>query len=147
MIKQPNATVRRAHNGDVERITELIAHLGFVVSSEVVTANLISLKAQGFHPLVAETDEVIGCVSISLMHVLHRPTPVGRLSMLIVAPAWRGKGIGRALVEEALQLLREGGCDLCEVTSNLTLVEAHAFYERLGFQHTSVRLARSLGQL
>lgn len=144
MIEPSNATVRRAGHDDAGRISELISQLGFVLAPELVSANLAGLLERGLHPLVAETSEVIGCVSMNMMHVLHRPTPVGRISMLIVASEWRGKGIGRALVEASLEVLREAGCGLCEVTSSLTLVEAHAFYERLGFEQTSVRFARSL---
>jgi predicted GNAT family acetyltransferase len=53
--------------------------------------------------------------------------------MLVVASGWRGRGVGRALVEQAIDLLREAGCGLCEVTSNRALIEAHAFYEKPGF--------------
>lgn len=142
--EQSKAIGRRAVHDDAGRISELIGQLGFVVAPEVVSGNLARLVELGLHPLVAETTEVIGCVSVSVMHVLHRPTPVGRISMLVVAADWRGKGVGRALVEEAFAVLRVAGCGLCEVTSNLALAEAHAFYERLGFEQTSVRLAQRL---
>lgn len=146
MDQRANVRVRPARAGDAEQISVLIAGLGFEAGPEVVGANLAFLSDRGLVPLVAEAgeEEVVGCISISVMHVLHRPAPVGRLSMLVVAPAWRGKGVGRALVEQALEVLRRAGCGLCEVTSNQALLEAHAFYEKLGFVLTSVRLARPL---
>jgi ribosomal protein S18 acetylase RimI-like enzyme len=136
--------VRPARAADAERISALITQLGFVAGPELVGANLATLTDRQLSPLVAEAEEVVGCISISVMHVLHRPLPVGRISMLVVAPGWRGKGVGRALVEQALEILRQAGCGLCEVTSNYDLLDAHAFYERLGFERTSVRLARGL---
>jgi len=94
---------------------------------------------------VAETSEgVIGCASWSLMPVLHRAGPVGRLSMLVVTGRLRGKGIGRALVEAVEQRCRGLGCVLVEVTSNIGLKDAHAFYEVLGYARTSYRFARTL---
>jgi predicted N-acetyltransferase YhbS len=144
MTDRPKPEVRRARATDAQRISELIAQLGFDASAEMVSSNLAALGDREPWPLVAEADEVIGCISLSIMHVLHRPSPVGRLSMLVVAPAWRGKGVGRALVERAIDELRQAGCDLCEVTSNQALPEAHAFYERLGFEATSLRFARGL---
>jgi predicted N-acetyltransferase YhbS len=144
MIDSARVKVRSAKSTDAEALSALIAHLGFVAKPDLVRANLAVLSGLEFRPLVAEADELIGCISLNVMHVLHRPSPVGRLSMLVVAPSWRGQGVGRCLVEKSLEVLRRAGCGLCEVTSNKALVDAHAFYERLGFEQTSVRLARHL---
>jgi predicted N-acetyltransferase YhbS len=95
--------------------------------------------------LVAERDgDVIGCLSTSVMRVLHRPAPVGRISMMVVDEALRGRGIGAGLVSAAEQALAEQGCYMVEVTSHLRRTEAHRFYERLGYERTSVRLAKEL---
>jgi GNAT superfamily N-acetyltransferase len=56
----------------------------------------------------------------------------------------RGGGVGRALISAAEQRLAARGCDLVEVTSNLRLVDAHAFYQRLGYEATSLRFKKSL---
>lgn len=95
--------------------------------------------------LVAERDgAVIGCLSMSLMRVLHRPAPVGRISMMVVDEASRSRGIGAQLVRAAEQALAGQGCYMVEVTSNVRRTEAHRFYEKLGYEKTSVRLARTL---
>ncbi|HEY9227767.1 MAG TPA: GNAT family N-acetyltransferase, partial [Gemmatimonadaceae bacterium] len=56
----------------------------------------------------------------------------------------RGQGVGRALVAAAEQSLVSAGCGLIEITSNDRRVDAHAFYEHLGYARTSIRLAKSL---
>jgi GNAT superfamily N-acetyltransferase len=78
------------------------------------------------------------------MRVLHRPAPVGRISMMVVDTALRSRGIGAELVGAAEQALAEQGCYMVEVTSHLRRTEAHRFYERLGYERTSVRLAKEL---
>jgi GNAT superfamily N-acetyltransferase len=76
--------------------------------------------------------------------MLHRPQPVGRITSLVVDAQERGKGLGRRLVQAAEAQLAQAGCGLLEITSNFKLVEAHAFYERIGYERTSVRLMKRL---
>lgn len=122
----------------------MITKLGFPVASGDVLARLPILERAGETPLVADHDGIVGCLTWHVMPVLHRPTPVGRVSMLIVAAHARGRGVGKTLVVAAETRMRERGCGLIEVTSNMRLVEAHAFYERIGYERTSLRFAKTL---
>ena len=79
------------------------------------------------------------------MVVLHRPMPVGRITALVVDDSARGQGLGRALVAAAEAALAGSGCGILEITSNMRFAEAHAFYEHLGYERTSVRFAKVLG--
>ena len=103
------------------------------------------MEAEGRAVLVAELDGVlVGCLSTSVMRVLHRPAPVGRISMMVVDEALRSRGLGAVLVRAAEKVLAAQGCYMVEVTSHVRRTEAHRFYERLGYQQTSVRLAKEL---
>jgi len=88
---------------------------------------------------------VIGILTWHVTPVLHRPKPVGRITMMAVAKDERRRGVGRARVEAACERLRAKGCGLVEVTSNADLTGAHAFYRKLGFERTSYRFAKELG--
>ncbi len=46
----------------------------------------------------------------------------------------RGKGIGSLMIRHAIGLARARGCVLVQLTSNKVRVDAHRFYERLGFE-------------
>ncbi|MFF7388832.1 GNAT family N-acetyltransferase [Streptomyces scabiei] len=50
----------------------------------------------------------------------------------------RGTGLGTQLIEWAIDSSRAEGCQLVQLTSDVTRTEAHRFYERLGFQATHV---------
>lgn len=141
---EPKLQIRDAKPGDAGRLAELIGELGYEVTPAEVRARLAALRKARRPVLVAERGVLIGCCSLSIMLVLHRPKPVGRISMMVVAEAERGKGTGAALVEAALARLKAEGCGLVEVTSNIKRMRAHGFYEKLGFERTSYRFAKAV---
>ena len=53
-------------------------------------------------------------------------------------------GIGAELVRAAEAALEAQGCYMVEVTSHNRREAAHRFYEKLGYEKTSVRLAKML---
>ncbi|HEU0099359.1 MAG TPA: GNAT family N-acetyltransferase [Allosphingosinicella sp.] len=140
----PPLSVRPARPADAEAIAALVAALGFEAGPNEVKARLAALKKARETPLVAEQGEVIGVLAWHVTPVLHRPQPVGRITMMVVAEGERRRGAGRALVEAAYDQLRGKGCGLIEVTSNVDLSGAHGFYRRLGFERTSYRFAKPL---
>jgi GNAT superfamily N-acetyltransferase len=137
--------IRHARTGDAAALALLIGQLGYRANASVVAERLAAMEAEGRAVLVAEHDgAVAGCLSTSVMRVLHRPAPVGRISMMVVDEALRSRGIGAALVRAAEEVLAAQGCYMVEVTSHVRRTEAHRFYERLGYERTSVRLSQML---
>jgi ribosomal protein S18 acetylase RimI-like enzyme len=57
----------------------------------------------------------------------------GDLCHLAVAPAYRGRGIGRRLVEECLVQLREVGMLKCNIRVYANNNEGQAFWRHMGF--------------
>jgi GNAT superfamily N-acetyltransferase len=138
-------TIRDARVDDAEQIVELIADLGHAMTIDAVRERIETLERSDCPQIVAARDDrLLGLCGLHVMAAIHRPQPVGRITILEVASDLRGKGIGRTLVEAAEQRLRDAGCTLIEVTSNERLVEAHGFYQRLGYEHTSKRFAKQL---
>ena len=138
-------SVRLAEQRDCAALARLIGQLDYRVNESEVSARLGAMAADGRAVLVAELDAaVIGCLSTSVMRALHRPAPVGRISMMVVDEGLRSRGVGAELVRAAEQVLAGQGCYMVEVTSHVRRVDAHRFYERLGYERTSVRLAKEL---
>jgi ribosomal protein S18 acetylase RimI-like enzyme len=77
--------------------------------------------------LVAEDEAIIGSVMVG--HDGHR----GCLYYVAVAPASRGRGIGRALVEAAESWLRRHGVVKVQLMVRETNDSVAAFYRRLGY--------------
>ncbi|MFM9368974.1 GNAT family N-acetyltransferase [Streptomyces sp. Da 82-17] len=57
----------------------------------------------------------------------------------------RGSGLGTQLIEWAVDESRRQDCQLVQLTSDATRVDAHRFYERLGFEASHVGFKLSLG--
>ncbi|MEU9285787.1 GNAT family N-acetyltransferase [Streptomyces sp. NPDC048275] len=55
----------------------------------------------------------------------------------------RGSGLGTRLMEWSIDASRRQGCQLVQLTSDVTRTDAHRFYERLGFtaSHVGFKLA------
>jgi ribosomal protein S18 acetylase RimI-like enzyme len=140
----PRLKVRDAKGADAQAIAALVQALGFDVTAADAGKRLRALAKAGEPVLVAEREDVVGCLTWHVTPVLHRPTPVGRVTMLVVAEAARREGVGEALVAEAEARAAARGCGLIEVTSNIELGGAHLFYRRIGFERPATASGRSL---
>lgn len=139
-----NIVVRSAQPCDAPRLVELIIALGHSIGEADLLRNLEALSESGLLPLVAiDGDRLIGMCGISTMLTVHRSAPVGRVSVMIVDEAYRGRGIGALLVAEAEKRLTQRGCKIIEVTSNMRRDRAHHFYEQLGYERTSYRFMKN----
>jgi GNAT superfamily N-acetyltransferase len=141
----PKPNIRAAKPSDSKVLVELIRSLGHQIDKKAVQKNLRMLSKAKEPPLVAVLgDRVVGLVGIHKMVTVHRPAPVGRITILAVAEGAQDQGIGRMLIEAAEAYFRKAGCKLVEVTSNDRLAKAHAFYRHMGYERTSMRFMKTL---
>ena len=138
--------LRDAKPGDSARLAQLIREdLAHEVTEKQVRKNLAALKKVGETPIVVTLDKkVVGMVGLHRMVTIHRPAPVGRIPVLVVAKEAQGEGLGRMLVDAAEQWCRKKGCQIIEVTSNDRRAAAHAFYRHMGYERTSIRFFKKL---
>jgi ribosomal protein S18 acetylase RimI-like enzyme len=137
--------IRDAKPSDAARIAELIGLLEHEIDEKTVRKNLGKLKKLDELPLVATLDkQVVGLCGVRAMVTVHRPAPVGRITVLVVASEAQDRGIGRMLVNAAEDWSRKRGCRIIEVTSNDRRTAAHAFYRHMGYERTSIRFFKKL---
>jgi GNAT superfamily N-acetyltransferase len=141
---RPQLKIREAEPRDAEALSGLLGELGFPTDATEVRKRLAALSKAREPPLVADEAGPVGCLTWHVTPVLHRTTAVGRVTMLVVGKKTRGRGIGTALLEAAEDRLREAGCALVEVTSNIELGGAHQFYKGRGYLRTSYRFVKEL---
>ena len=141
----PKPKLRDAKPADSKILTRLIKFLGHEIDEKSVRKNIAKLAKTGEAPLVATLDKkVVGLCGIHRMVTVHRPAPVGRINILVVAEEAQDQGIGRMLVEEAERRLGKAGCKIVEVTSNDRRTAAHSFYRHMGYERTSIRFMKKL---
>ena len=82
---------------------------------------------------VADEDSPIaGMLNIS---IYRAPTGIRSIvEDVVVDPEYRGRGIAKALLQEAMNLAREAGASGIALTSNPQRVEANQLYLRMGFK-------------
>jgi ribosomal protein S18 acetylase RimI-like enzyme len=60
---------------------------------------------------------------------------VGYITMVLVAPNWRGRGIGKELVRYALRMLKKSGFKICGLEVDRHNYKAISLYSSLGFDY------------
>jgi GNAT superfamily N-acetyltransferase len=137
--------VRPATAADADGIALLLSELGYAVSAGEVTARLGALADDRSAALVAARGEgVAGVLTLHMAPVVHEPGDWCRITSLVVDPASRREGVGRALVAEAEAIARSAGCVRVEVTSALHRDGAHDFYREQGFGQVSEHFLKPL---
>lgn len=151
----PDVHVRHARRDDVPAIVSLLADdvLGAKreqPSDPLPTAYWDAFDAMAKQPgnelLVADLDgEVVGCLQLTTIPGLSRLGMTrAQIEAVRVSSRLRGKRIGEALVSAAMDRARELGCRVVQLTTDKTRVDAHRFYQRLGFEATHVGMKRGL---
>lgn len=149
--------VRPARRDDVPVIVRLLADDVLGAKREHATDPLPqvywdafdAIASQGGNEiLIAEIEgEVVGCLQLTVIPGLSRMgMSRGQLEGVRVSSKHRGQRIGELLVAAATDRARELGCKIIQLTTDKTRVDAHRFYERLGFASTHIGMKRTIEQ-
>ncbi len=136
-----NLIIRKATEQDIPAILRLYQDAqidgndaGFTV--EEATAHFASLSRYPyFHVFVALRDGYIAGTYelVVLDNMAKKGKKSGIVEDVAVGPDHQGKGIGRAMMQHALEECRLAGCYKMTLSSNLKREGAHRFYDSLDF--------------
>ncbi|SMX39254.1 GNAT family N-acetyltransferase [Maliponia aquimaris] len=146
-------TLRRATAEDLPALVALLADDPLGAAREDASLPLADCYTQAFDAIDADPNQllvvatrdgtVIGCLQLSFLPGLSRRGAWrGQIESVRVAPSARGLGLGRQMIDWAIETCRTRGCTLVQLTSDTSRPDAHRFYESLGFvpSHTGFKL-------
>lgn len=140
---------RAATEGDAVGVAALLSELGYPTEPIRAQHRLRDVSADpNSHVLVVSDAEgkLIGLLSVQIAPYFPNGSRLLRITALVVAMSHRRTGIGESLLASAEQLAVDSGCAGIELTTAEDRTGAHAFYERIGFERTSLRYFRSLSR-
>ena len=138
--------VRTATEEDIPRTLELYREL-VITTSQAETHQSPSLDdyqrafddicvMPGHELLVVEEDGmVVGTMVLLIVpNLSHGGLPWALIENMVVDQQYRRQGIGRVMMEYAIDRAKETGCYKLQLLSNKKRPEAHQFYSSLGLE-------------
>lgn len=145
--------LREATGADIAAIEDLLAddEMGRQRECPGDSAYGRSFQAMQTQPgnvyLVIEMPDgtLAGCLQYTLIHGLSRRGAArAQIEGVRVRADHRGQGLGEQLIQAAINRAKADGAQLIQFTSDRARVEAHRFYERLGFTPTHLGFKRTI---
>jgi GNAT superfamily N-acetyltransferase len=144
-------SIRVARIKDIPDITRLNAQLGYPEISEIMLCRFRRLRKdrRNHRVFVAVTGVAVAGAAGSLSDRSRNPVigwvhifidrlltvgPRAEIGGLVVDAAWRGRGVGSALVCRAEEWARERGISPLVIRTNVIRTGAHTFYDKSGYQ-------------
>jgi GNAT superfamily N-acetyltransferase len=121
---------------------------GFDASFEALVADILATYIRTRDPacerafIAVADNRLIG----SVFCVRSGEPGVAKLRLFLIEPEWRGRGLGRRLLDACLGFAREAGYSRLRLWTHESHRAACALYARSGFRLTDSRTVRSFGQ-
>jgi len=147
-----NLEIRAATEADLPSILALYVEVeddGRVLSIEEARSIFARVKTYPDYKVYVAVSggSVIGTFELLIMdNLAHMGAPSGVLEDVVVHKDWRGKGVGKQMMQFARGRCRERGCYKLALSSNLKREAAHRFYDALGFQRHGYSFVVELDQ-
>lgn len=87
---------------------------------------------------------LIGFCAMAIVNNFWQEGYIGYIYAMIIDEAYRGKGIGTKLLQEAFETAKARGCKKLELDSGFQRVEAHNFYENNGYLKRAFLFSRDV---
>jgi len=142
-MHSPQLRAATAHDLDV--IFEFISELECVSFNLPTFAKNFEDATRDPHAilLVATFDkQIIGFASCYSQVLLHHNGRIGEIQEMFVEKNFRGQGIGNMLVKAIEEIAKERQWLGIEVCANIKRLEAHKFYQDLGFSQTHYKFTK-----
>lgn len=150
-----NLTIREARDEDLEGIVRLHEEDSLGGHGDVWSRETRSAYEAAFAAIRASLDNTLyvaedGGRLVGTFQLTFIPNLTGRgclrarVESVKVAEARRSKGIGARMMVFAEEMARARGAAVMELTSNNRRLDAHRFYERIGFERSHAGFKKRL---
>ena len=121
--------------GDAAEVSALSRQLGYPLTVEQMLQNINAILATGDHDayVAVHDKKLIGWIGVYYSVQLESP-PYCEINGLVIDEHFRGKGIGKMLIERIRQWTKERGTNRLRLHCNVIRKETHLFYQHLGFK-------------
>lgn len=145
-------TIREATSKDIPIILGMLYELGRPkpqTDSDVGTFGKLvrkHIKEPDKKLLVAVMGDVkvVGMISMVFLPRLNRDTLEMYVPELVVVEKYRGRNIGKKLINSCISLAKEKKCHRIRLESGNQRKESHKFYKHLGFDQSSLSFTKNL---
>ena len=120
------------------------SHLRVSANRETIRIALARHVTEGT-ALLARAEDIVGFVSFEVVDgVFEERVTRGRIQNLYVAPAWRDRGVGSALLDAAESALADAGADRVAIEAMAANEDARRLYEDRGYEPHRVEYERPI---
>lgn len=99
----------------------------------------IDADANQYLAVAAVGETVVGTLQLTFIPGLSRKGAWrGQIEAVRIAASRRSSGLGRQMFEWAIAECRARGCNLVQLTTDRNRLDAHRFYDQLGFEATHI---------
>jgi GNAT superfamily N-acetyltransferase len=136
VIDKHRFAIRQMSLEHAAAVANLTSQLGYPSTEADIKRRYALIDGRSDGRLIVALDinaTVVGWIHVQALSMLEADQRA-EIWGLVVADTVRGAGVGRLLVEAAEEWALKRGLDMMGVRSNILRVEAHAFYEHLGYE-------------
>ncbi len=147
---------RRAVPSDLPRLVELLADDALGAEREIASDPVADCYVEAFAAIDDDPHQelvvlefegrgVVGMYQLTFTpYLTYRGAWRATVEGVRIARDERGQGLGRAMMEHALERARARGCGLMQLTTDERRPDAVRFYEGLGFNSSHVGFKKTL---
>lgn len=77
-----------------------------------------------------------------ITHLNRRGTKRAQIESVHVCKDFQGQGLGKKFMDFAEEKAKELGCGIVQLTTDKTRLDAHRFYQNLGFEDSHVGMKK-----
>jgi GNAT superfamily N-acetyltransferase len=133
-------SIRIAKPEDATSIALLLEQLGYSISAVETELNINTIygSVNDEAYVAMDSDKVVGWIQV-FCTIRLESKPFCEIAGLVIDEQYRGKGIGKLLIDHLKPWCREKRCDRLRVRCNAKRDDAHRFYKNAGFNEIKVQ--------